>query len=91
MEIVYLKLINGDEVITQIEDGVMVSPFLVVFTPQGSMMIPFMAMSAHHKMPVIDNKHVVIRAEPSENLLKSYHETINPNEIVQPKKDLLIP
>ena len=97
MEIKLLRLVDGTEIITQIDyrkslDGpsIMISPFQVIFTPQQSGIIPFVGLAEGHTMPLPAKQFIMIECEPTENLLNQYKKAINPSSIETVKKPGLI-
>ena len=92
MEIKLLRLVDGTEVITQIDNDMMISPFQVIFTPQQSGIIPFMGLAEGHTMELPTSDFIMIVCEPTANLLDQYVKAINPSDIeVVEKSGLIVP
>lgn len=85
---VYFKLINGEEVISNVEKlsvgYKLKNPATVTFDGQHVGMIPFMPFGVNHEL-----KEWVAVADPEEQMINEYKRIYEPSSIILPSKEII--
>jgi hypothetical protein len=85
-----IKLVNGDDLIADIEkkEGFLIlkKPYRLVFSNQGLASIPLCPFSSQENYEISD-AHVLFQAEPEDEIKNSYREQIG--SIVVPSSNII--
>lgn len=85
------KLVNGDEIIADVETHVdgnnFKNPFKIVMSREGLGLMPFMLFSKDKNF-VLNNQHVVAMGEPEDEMRNAYSSQVG--GIVVPTNNMLI-
>jgi hypothetical protein len=93
MNIKYIKLVTGEDILANVEDGeplsiILINPAKLVIVPQGLAMLPFVPTTPESEV-VIRNEHIVCTHEVSPELEASYNAQFG-NGLVVPQEKKLI-